>query len=110
MNAGYLMNNVFPFRLGEVGRALMLSGSHNDKEIGSMEIFSSILVERIYDIFLAAFFFLGSLLIVLRDDTLQSLAIILLCLTVVALFLLSAAARKRERLIGKLSLNIKDTF
>ncbi|HAF49008.1 MAG TPA: hypothetical protein DCL08_07195, partial [Anaerolineaceae bacterium] len=24
MNAGYLLNNVFPFRLGEVGRALLL--------------------------------------------------------------------------------------
>jgi len=104
MNAGYLMNNVFPFRLGEVGRALLL-GNKNDKDIGSLEVFSSILVERIYDVFLAAIFFLGSIVIILRGGSIQMMAILLLFLAVITLILLSIAARNRERLIGKLKLS-----
>ncbi|MCJ7694709.1 MAG: flippase-like domain-containing protein [Anaerolineaceae bacterium] len=106
MNAGYLMNNVFPFRLGEIGRALLL-GSRNDEEIGSLEVLSSVLVERIYDIFLAAFFFLGSLLIILREGSLQMIAILLLSLAVITLIMLSIAARKREAFISKLMLSLE---
>jgi uncharacterized protein (TIRG00374 family) len=53
LNEGYLINNVLPWRLGEVGRAILLAGSGNDS---IMRVFSSIMVERIYDIFFALIF------------------------------------------------------
>jgi uncharacterized protein (TIRG00374 family) len=58
MNAGYLLNNVLPFRLGEVGRALLL-----DDPLGpsALEAFASVIVERIFDVFLAAVFVLSLL-------------------------------------------------
>ncbi len=48
---GYLLNNVLPFRLGELGRALLLS---EKSENTFTEILPTIVVERIFDLVLAA--------------------------------------------------------
>jgi uncharacterized protein (TIRG00374 family) len=53
LNEGYLINHVLPWRLGEAGRAILLAGSGNDS---IMRVFSSIMVERIYDLFFALIF------------------------------------------------------
>jgi hypothetical protein len=58
MNAGYLLNNVLPFKLGEFGRAALLAGRGKS---GFLQVFASIVTERVLDFFLAAFFFLISL-------------------------------------------------
>jgi uncharacterized protein (TIRG00374 family) len=53
LNEGYLINHVLPWRLGEVGRGILLAGGGNDS---IMRVLSSILVERLYDIFFALIF------------------------------------------------------
>jgi glycosyltransferase 2 family protein len=58
MGVGYLLNNIFPFRLGEIGRAVFLD---DPERISMFEVFSSIVVERIFDVFLAAMFVLSVL-------------------------------------------------
>lgn len=99
MNAGYLLNNVFPFRLGEVGRVILL-GSHEEGKPGILEVLSSIMVERIFDIFLASAFFLSMLPLVLVEGQARWLALILLGLAVLALGALIAMTHFREKIVG----------
>ena len=53
LNEGYLINNILPWRLGEIGRAVLLAGSGEDS---ILQVLSSILVERMYDLFFALVF------------------------------------------------------
>jgi uncharacterized protein (TIRG00374 family) len=55
LNEGYLVNNVLPWRLGEIARAVLLAGSGGDS---ILRVLASILVERIYDLFFALIFLL----------------------------------------------------
>jgi uncharacterized protein (TIRG00374 family) len=50
LNEGYLLNNVLPWRMGELGRALLLG---KQPGLSTPGVLSSILVERMYDIVLA---------------------------------------------------------
>lgn len=50
LNEGYLLNNVLPWRLGELGRAVLL-GQAPDSSV--LTVLSSILAERLYDVTLA---------------------------------------------------------
>ena len=50
LNEGYLINHILPWRLGEIGRAVLLAGSGKDS---ILKVLSSILVERMYDLFFA---------------------------------------------------------
>lgn len=63
MHSGYLLNNVLPFRLGEVGRAYLLG-----RTLGFWRVFSTILIERAFDMILAASLLLGTLPFVLVDS------------------------------------------
>ena len=62
MNAGYLLNNILPFRLGELGRAFLLGHAG----LGFWRVFSTILIERSFDMILAAGLLLGTLPFVVR--------------------------------------------
>jgi uncharacterized protein (TIRG00374 family) len=53
LNEGYLINHVLPWRLGEVGRAILLAGRSEDS---ILRVLSSIMVERMYDLFFALVF------------------------------------------------------
>jgi uncharacterized protein (TIRG00374 family) len=53
LNEGYLINHILPWRLGEVGRAILLAGGGNDS---IMRVLSSIMVERLYDLMFALVF------------------------------------------------------
>jgi uncharacterized protein (TIRG00374 family) len=57
MNAGYLLNNVLPFRVGELGRAFLLGRTG----LGFWRVFSTILIERAFDMILAAGLLLGTI-------------------------------------------------
>ena len=48
---GYLMNNFLPFRLGEIGRAFLLS---RKTELHFMEIIPTIVIERVLDLMFTA--------------------------------------------------------
>lgn len=47
LNEGYLLNNILPFRLGEVGRAFLLSAKTS---LNFWEVLSSIVIERSLDL------------------------------------------------------------
>jgi uncharacterized protein (TIRG00374 family) len=53
LNEGYLINHLLPWRLGEVGRAILLAGRSEDS---ILRVLSSIMVERMYDLFFALVF------------------------------------------------------
>lgn len=57
INQGYLLNNILPFRLGEVGRAYLLStkssAKNEQQKLGFFYVFSTILIERLLDIAMA---------------------------------------------------------
>jgi uncharacterized protein (TIRG00374 family) len=55
---GYLLNNFLPFRLGEVGRAFLLSRKSG---IQFMEILPTIVIERVMDLGYTAIIFLAAL-------------------------------------------------
>ncbi len=47
LNEGYLLSNVLPFRLGELGRAYLVS---RNRSLSTTQAFSSVLVERVIDL------------------------------------------------------------
>jgi uncharacterized protein (TIRG00374 family) len=51
INEGYLLNNFLPFRLGELGRAFLLS---RKSEMGFVEILPTIVIERVSDLAFSA--------------------------------------------------------
>ncbi len=62
LNAGYFVNTILPFRIGEVARAFLLIPSG----FTFWEAFPSILLERMFDIIFAVFLFLTGLTFVLN--------------------------------------------
>jgi hypothetical protein len=50
LGEGYLLNNILPFRLGELARAFLLSRKAN---LGFLEVLSTIMIERALDIIMA---------------------------------------------------------
>jgi glycosyltransferase 2 family protein len=58
LNEGYLLNNLLPFRLGEVGRAFLLG---RKAHLSFWRVLSSILIERALDLLLAASLLLSAL-------------------------------------------------
>lgn len=62
VNAGYFLNTIFPFRLGEVGRAVMLKPAGFD----FWEAVPTIILERLFDFIFAVALFLGALPFVLN--------------------------------------------
>ncbi len=57
INIGYLLNNILPLRLGELGRALLL-GRHG---LGFWRVLTTIIVERAFDMIVIAGMLLGTL-------------------------------------------------
>src|SRR5690606_6014160 len=55
---GYLLNNFLPFRLGELGRAFLLS---RKSDMQFMEILPTIVIERVVDLGFTAAIFLAAL-------------------------------------------------
>jgi hypothetical protein len=97
MGAGYLLNNVFPFRLGEIGRALLLDDPQGPK---ALEVLSSVIVERVFDVFLAAVFVLTMLPKIVNGVYDQTLILIALIVALIGLAVLYLAARFRVRIIA----------
>lgn len=73
MNAGYLLNNFLPFRLGEIGRALLLTGEGRNKA-PFYKVFASVVTERILDIFISASLFLLTLSLAATSQSLKLMA------------------------------------
>jgi uncharacterized protein (TIRG00374 family) len=94
LNEGYLMNNLLPFRLGEVGRAFLLGEKAG---IGFWPVFSTILIERALDVAFAAGLLLSSLPFVVGVDWARQAALISGALVVAGFVLLYLLARSPDK-------------
>jgi uncharacterized protein (TIRG00374 family) len=103
LNQGYLLNNILPFRLGEIGRAVLLAG-----RIGKSfwQVLSSIVIERVFDLGIAAGLLLGTLPLVIGAEWARSGAIVAAALVLVGfavLFLMASQPAATERLVTALT-------
>jgi uncharacterized protein (TIRG00374 family) len=93
LNQGYVLNNILPFRLGEVGRAFLLSRKAN---LRFLQVFSTVLIERAMDVALAAGVLLVSLPFVVGGNLAWQAAILMGGLVLVGLGLLHLLARNQR--------------
>lgn len=103
LNEGYLLNNILPFRLGELGRAFLLG---RRSHLGMFRVLSTVVVERSYDLAIAAGLLLATLPLALGMEWARPAATFLLFVIITGLLVLYLAARNRdwvERLIDRLA-------
>lgn len=93
VNEGYLLNNVLPFRLGELGRVYLMS---KKAHLGFWAVFSSVLLERVLDLAMAAGLLLSTLPFVVGATWAREAAIVAAGLVVLGLFILYLLARYRD--------------
>jgi uncharacterized protein (TIRG00374 family) len=92
-NEGYLLNNVLPFRLGEIGRAFLLSRT---TPLSFWEVLPTIMVERIFDVGFMAGFLLLSVPFVIGAEWALEAAIIAGGLVIAGFVALYIVARNKE--------------
>jgi uncharacterized protein (TIRG00374 family) len=95
MMQGYLLNNILPFRLGELGRAFLLASQTG---LGTLQVFSTIIIERAYDLAIAASFLLATLPLVIQTGWLKPVAYTTLGVVLLGLLSLYLMARFHESL------------
>ncbi len=89
INVGYLLNNLFPFRAGEIGRAVLLGQTTG---LGTFHVLSTIIIERAFDLAFAALLLLSSLPLALGLSWAKPVAyttLILVIIGISALFLIA---------------------
>ena len=94
MNAGYLINTVFPFRMGELGRAALLGSSEND----FWEILPTIMLERFFDLVFALGLFFSALPFVLGFEYNLGFVLLLAALILTSFFCLVFLNRRQDRI------------
>ncbi len=90
---GYLLNNFLPFRLGELGRAFLLSRKSG---MQFMEILPTIVIERVVDLGFSAAIFLAALPFVVGGEGSGSIGIVVGVVVVLGLVLLYVLARNNQ--------------
>lgn len=90
LNEGYLLNNFLPFRLGELGRAFLLNRKAG---LDFAYVLSTIVVERAFDILLAAGVFFSTLPFVVSAGVPWQTAILPGGLVIIGLLVLFLMAR-----------------
>lgn len=95
LNEGYLLNNIFPFRLGELGRAYILSQT---TKLSGFFVLSTIFIERTYDVAIAAGLFLASIPYVFSLVAGQAIAILVFVAGIFVLFAMYLLARNHTRI------------
>jgi glycosyltransferase 2 family protein len=91
---GYLLNNFLPFRLGEIGRAFLLS-----RKSGGMtfaEIIPTIVIERTVDLIISAVIFLGALPYVVNSESSPTLGYVIGGLMLFGLVFMYILARNNQ--------------
>jgi uncharacterized protein (TIRG00374 family) len=83
MQEGYLLNNLFPFRLGELWRALIMGRTLARPPLA---ILSTVVIERMYDVVFAATMLLAALPFMVQGERAEMVA--LLCIAGVAVLLI----------------------
>ena len=95
LNEGYFLNNILPLRLGEIGRSFLIGRRTG---LGTLNVLSTVIVERAYDLAFAAAILLSTLPFVLKMEWARPAAMIILGLILVGLLGLYLAAHNRVKL------------
>lgn len=90
---GYLLNNFLPFRLGEIGRAFLLS---RKSDLHIVEILPTIVIERAVDLAFSAIVLLAALPFVVGAEGSERIGIIVGVVVLAGLFGLYGVARNRQ--------------
>lgn len=93
LGEGYLMNNFLPFRLGEVGKAFLLS---RKSSLQFMEIIPTIVIERAVDLGYSAAILLVALPFVVDAEGAEQIGVVVGALVLAGLAVLYALARNRQ--------------
>ncbi len=91
---GYLLNNFLPFRLGEVGRAFLLSRKSGGMQFG--EILPTIFIERAVDLAFSAAIFLFSLPYVVGTEGSERIGYIVGAIVLFGLVMMYILARNNQ--------------
>ena len=90
---GYLLNNFLPFRLGEIGRAFLLSRK-SGMQFG--EILPTIFIERSVDLAFSAAIFLAALPFVVGTEGSERIGIIVGVIVIIGLVVMYIVARNNQ--------------
>ena len=90
---GYLLNNFLPFRLGEIGRAFLLSRKSDMK---FMEILPTIIIERAMDLGYSAIIFLAALPFVIGAGDASKVGIVVGVVVLLGFVFLYVLARNNQ--------------
>jgi uncharacterized protein (TIRG00374 family) len=90
---GYLLNNFLPFRLGEIGRAFLLSRKSG---MQFMEILPTIVIERITDLGYTSAIFLAAIPFVVGSQGSQQIGVIVGAVVVAGFILMYVLARSNK--------------
>ena len=90
---GYILNNFLPFRLGELGRAFLLSRKSDMK---FMEILPTIVIERVMDLGYSAIILLAALPFVVGASGTERIGMIVGVVVVIGFVLLYILARSNK--------------
>jgi glycosyltransferase 2 family protein len=94
INQGYLLNNIFPLRAGELGRAVLLGKASN---LRTVHVLSSIIIERAFDLAIAAGLLLATLPLALGMAWARPVATITLLLVFSAMGMLYLMSRNQDK-------------
>ncbi len=94
INIGYMLNNLFPLRMGEIGRAVFMGGA---TRLSPFHVLSTIVIERAFDLVMAAILVLSTLPLALGQDWMRPVATVTLVMVVGMLAVLFLMARYHER-------------
>src|SRR5215212_9891232 len=90
---GYLLNNFLPFRLGEIGRAFLLS---RKTDLQFMEIIPTIVIERVMDLGYSAIVLLAALPYVVSAEGTQQIGILVGVVVLLGFVILYLLARYNQ--------------
>lgn len=97
VSEGYFLNNVFPLRAGELGRALFVGRASG---LGMIHILSTILIERAFDIIFAASILLLTLPLVVGAEWIKPVAFIAFVVVLTGLVFLFLISNNRQKFQG----------
>ena len=97
INEGYLLNNILPFRLGEIARAFLMS---RKASLDFWQVIPSILIERALDLAIAAGLFLCTLPFAMGVSWAKQAALVIGIVVIVSLGVIYFLARNREHVLA----------
>jgi len=97
INEGYLLNNILPFRLGEIARAFLMSRKAN---LDFWEVIPSIIIERALDLAIAVGLFLCTIPLVIGVSWAEQAAVGIGIMVIAVMGVIYFMARNRERTLA----------